>query len=113
MEAVDIIKLIAPLILLLALLYGALWLVRRYANPAGMKEKGNMDIAVIQTKTIMPKKYISVVKVKDKFLVLGISDHSISMLKELEITGDDINYLEQVKQKDTFLDLLKKNLAMK
>jgi flagellar protein FliO/FliZ len=68
-------------------------------------------IEVLSTQPIMPKKYLSLIKVRDKVLVVGMSENSISLLKEIDY---DDSFTNKEKQKnESFSELLKKNLGMK
>jgi flagellar protein FliO/FliZ len=62
---------------------------------------------------IMPKKFISIVRVKDKLLVLGVSDNSITLLKELEPSEEAEEIPNNQKNDNNFLDLLRKNLGLR
>ncbi|MDH7605607.1 MAG: flagellar biosynthetic protein FliO, partial [Melioribacter sp.] len=67
----------------------------------------------INNHLIMPKKYLSVVKVQDKILLLGISENSITLLKEYDYSPSLDDDLIQGEVKKTFLDLLKQNLGIR
>lgn len=112
MQFMDIVKAIIPLLVIVGLLYGALIFVKKYGISLRKNKNGSVSINVISSQMIMPKKFISVVKVEDKLLVLGVSDHSITLLKEFnEETGISENK-EENEDKSNFLDLLKKNLGL-
>ena len=57
---------------------------------------------------LMPKKFISIVKVQDKLLILGVSEGGINLLKEISASEvnlpEDISSVSQLK----FSDVLKK-----
>ncbi len=113
----DIIKVFFPLVLIVGLLYTVLHFVKRSGfsiRSNNSKIYKNFNIKVISSQMIMPKKYISIVKIKDKFLVLGVSENSINMLKEFD---DEIEYEEQVynekSSEKNFLSILKRNLGIR
>ncbi len=113
----DLVKTFFPLILIVGILYIILHFVKKSGfSIRGGKSKfsKNFNIKVISTQMIMPKKFISIVKVKDKFLVLGVSENSINMLKEFD---DEIDYEEQPdtesNNENNFLMILKKNLGIR
>ena len=91
MSFFDIVKAFVPLILIVGLLYAVLYFVRKNGITIKGKKSSLVKIEVLSTQSIIPKKYISVVRVQDKFLILGISDNSVSLLKEIE--GIDENIL--------------------
>lgn len=109
----DVIKALLPLLLILGILYGALWYVKKYNFMPGGKKSGGFKIKVLGTQMLMPKKFISVVKVQDKVLVLGISDGSVNLLKELDPLEAEIDPDEPEIGRPAFSDLLKKNLGIK
>ncbi|MFA4922794.1 MAG: flagellar biosynthetic protein FliO [Ignavibacteriaceae bacterium] len=84
MNFFDVLKALFPLVLVIGLLYAVLIFIKRKGITASGKRSKIFNIDVLTTRSIMPRKYISVVKVESKYLVLGISEHSISLLKELE-----------------------------
>ena len=92
-----------------------MFLIKKYGISLKGNKTGSVAINVLSSQMIMPKKFISVVKVDDKLLVLGVSDHSITLLKELDEPAP-----VQVSKpytagdgKNNFLDLLKKNIGLK
>lgn len=109
MSFFDIIRMVLPLLLIIALLGGVLWFIKKYSYQNRLSPVLGVDIKVLSSKMILPKKYISVIKVKDKLLVLGISDSSINLLKEFETSPEDEIALGN-SGKENFMDVLKKNL---
>ncbi len=112
MSFFDIVKAFVPLILIVGLLYAVLYFVRKNGITIKGKNSKLVKIEVLSTQSLIPKKYISVVRVQDKFLVLGISDNSVSLLKEIEGIDEDIPASED-ESKDSFLNILKKNIGLK
>ncbi len=112
MTIMEVLKTLLPLFLVIGLLYGALLFVRKYGINFNNAKGGNSLIKVISTKAIMPKKFVSIVKVDDKYFVLGISDNSVNLIKELDDFSSDDKEVDAAKQ-STFLDMLKKNMAGK
>ena len=113
----DIIKVFFPLVLIVGLLYTILHFVKKSGfsiRSNNSKIYKNLNVKVISNQMIMPKKFISIVKIKDKFLVLGVSENSINMLKEFD---DEIEYEEQVYNEknsgNNFLSILKRNLGIR
>jgi len=114
MGLLDVLKALFPLVLVIGLLYAALIFIKRKGIAVTGKRSKIFAIDVLSTQTILPKKYISVVRVEDKYLVLGVSEHSINLLKELDVDENDIEQLSEIEtSKTNFLDSLKKNLGMK
>ena len=113
----DVIKVFFPLVLIVGLLYTVLHFVKKSGfsiRGSNSKLYKNLNVKVISSQMIMPKKFISIVKIKDKFLVLGVSENSINMLKEFD---DENEYDEPVynekNSENNFLSILKKNLGIR
>jgi flagellar biosynthetic protein FliO len=107
----DMLIAILPLILVLGLLYAALLFVRKSGFQFGKNRNNISQIKVISTQAIMNKKFISIVKVQDSYLVLGVSENSINLLKELDTIEEEVENNLQPKQ--TFSEVFKENLGMK
>ncbi len=105
MSFFEIVKLIFPLLLICGMLYGLLVLVKKYSFKRGGISL--LDIKVINNQMIMPKKFLSVVKVKDKLLILGISENNISLLKEID--ADENDFINETTKYSTqgFADIFK------
>jgi flagellar protein FliO/FliZ len=115
MDFFSIVKVIFLLLFILGIIYGTLYLLKKYLYVTDKKGTKLIKIKVLSTQMILPKKFIQVVQVHDKILVLGISEHSITLLKEFEDFSDTLTDTENNKLefKDNFLDILKKNLGMR
>jgi len=109
----DIIKSLIPLLAVLGMLYVVLVLVRKYSFSLSGKKIKNLNIDVIHNQLILPKKYLSLVRVKDKLLVLGISENNINVLKELDYADFADATENGTEAKGNFVDILKQNLGMK
>lgn len=104
----EIIKLIFPLLIICLMLYGLLVFVKRYSFKRGGSSL--INIKVINNQMIMPKKFLSVVKVKDKLLILGISDNNITLLKEIDADENDISNEAFQNPNQGFAEIFKKFL---
>jgi flagellar biosynthetic protein FliO len=126
-----------PLFIIIMILGTTLLVVKKYAFKFGKKNLGTVEIKTIASHMIAPKKYISVVKVQNELLLLGISDNSVSLLKELNSLQEPeqgarkthenrVRILPEKKLKSTpepapayindnsdFAAILKKNLGIK
>jgi flagellar protein FliO/FliZ len=116
MTIAEVFKALIPLFLIVGLLYGVLWFVKKYGVSAGGKGKAKIPVNVLSSQMIMPKKFISIVEIQNRLLVLGVSENSITLLKELDGPAETINTNSTAingEDKNNFLDLLKKNLGMR
>jgi len=111
-STIDILTTILPLFLVVGLLYAALIFVRRNGIKLGSGKNSVSKIKVISTQAIMPKKFVSIVKVENTFLVLGVSENSITLLKELDEIDENIDD-ENNNEKPKFSELFKQNLGLK
>lgn len=112
MNAWDIIKIFLVLILLAGLLYSMLYLFKKYIYASEGKNPKLLNIKVLSTQLIMPKKFVSVVKVLDNVYVLGISDQSISLVDKLNKNEINLAEIEEASSAN-FLDYFKKGLIKK
>jgi flagellar protein FliO/FliZ len=108
MSFFEIVKLIFPLLLICGMLYGLLVFVKRFSFKRGGTSL--LDIKVINNQMIMPKKFLSVVKVKDKLLILGVSENNISLLKEIDADETDLIDDSTNMPAQNFADIFKKFL---
>lgn len=106
MSFIEILKLVFPLFLIVALLYGVLLFVKKYQFKGSKITSDNLKI--LTTMMLMPKKYLSVVKVNNKVLILGVSEQSITLLKELDAAEFNMSDDNQSSDSQNFLDLFKK-----
>ena len=113
MGALDIIKTFLPLVLIVGLLYGVLYFIKKYGITVKGSKSSIVPIKVLNTQMIMPKKYITVVKVEGKLLLLGISENSVSLLKELETDANEITQITPDSKNPSFLEILKQNIGIK
>ncbi|MDP2301427.1 MAG: flagellar biosynthetic protein FliO [Ignavibacteria bacterium] len=113
MDFFDVIKMLLPLLIIIAMLYGLLVVVRKYSFSLSKGKTSGMNIKIVGTQMLLPKKFISVVRVKDKMLVLGVSESSITLLKEIDADDNEIVDNEMDMQNSSFADMIKKNLGMK
>jgi len=113
MSFFELLKAFLPLLLIVGLLYALMRYVKKSGFSFKPKNSGHFKMKVVSTQMIMPKKVISVIKIKDTFLVLGISEHSINLLKEFEgLEEDDLQAVETVST-NSFLGHFKRNLGIK
>lgn len=77
---------IGILLLLLGVLYGMLWFVKKIGMNKGFKgKKGSKPTLDVEERFhIAPKKQLVVVRFLNKRLLLGVTDHQINLLSETE-----------------------------
>ncbi len=112
MSTWDVLSTILPLFLVVGLLYVALLFIRKNNITIGKNKSKLSQIKIISTQSIMPKKFVSIVKVQDSYLVLGIAENTITLLKELDTVTEENDENENTT-KPKFSEILKQNLGMK
>lgn len=82
-------RLIITLGVLTVLLGGASFAVRRWAGKKTNK-KENTRIQVLTQHHLGPKKSVAILQVAGESILVGITDHNISMLKTLSLIDDEV-----------------------
>lgn len=79
----SMIRMICALVVVICCIYGGIFLLKR---SMGKKYAGggNSILEVLETTSVAPKKTISLVKVMDKSVLVGVTENGISMLTELD-----------------------------
>ncbi|MCG8532645.1 MAG: flagellar biosynthetic protein FliO [Desulfovibrionales bacterium] len=90
---------IGILLLLVAGMYGLLWLVRRFGlnKGFGAKKGDELNLTVEERFHLAPKKQLVVVRFLNKRLLLGVTDHQINLLSETE-AEDDSSHSSDAKE---------------
>ena len=77
-------KVIGALLVVVGLMLVLLYAIKRLGLGGG--RGGGSAIAVLETRMVAPRKYITIVRVADRCLALGITEQTISLLADL---GED------------------------
>ena len=77
------IKMLGALSLILGILLAINYGVRRWGRSFGANSNPGHEISVLALKEIIPKKYVAVIRVSGRELILGISDASFKLLGEV------------------------------
>ncbi len=77
-----IVRVIGALALIIGSLMIGFYTIKRFTPPWTKSKQG--PIKLISMKMILPKKYICIVKVEDKTMVLGASEQGLSLLTTLD-----------------------------
>lgn len=118
MNYFDYFQTLLIIFLLLGLMYGALYFIKKNFYGAVFKNNGNARVKTLAIVPLMPKKYIAIVEINDKILTIGISDQNMVLLDKEEKENDgneNPNASDDKVSKDenNFIDILKKNLGFK
>jgi flagellar protein FliO/FliZ len=77
----SMLRMVFALIVVIGAIYGGLWLLKRSMNRGFAR--GGRTLEVLETTAVAPKKTISLVRVADKAVLVGVTDNGIAMLTEL------------------------------
>lgn len=101
------------LALVLALIYGAAWLLRRVKTFNGIS-KSSMN--VVEAISVGPKERVVLVRVKGQQVLLGVSPGRVNMLLDMGKADDaitpDPSSLEKPAQLPSFKQLLKRSMGL-
>jgi flagellar protein FliO/FliZ len=94
------VKTFSTLCILLAVILFGFYLLRRFWPKSAGFMSGDQWVRVIATSYLAPKKMISVVEVAGEVLVLGLSEHQISMLARVtnQETIDDLKESQRQRE---------------
>ncbi|WP_291323791.1 flagellar biosynthetic protein FliO [Desulfonatronospira sp.] len=99
------IKMAAALLIILGLIFLVYYLLKKYGHKAGLGISGS---GYLQTKAVMslgPKKSIVVVRFLNKYLVLGVTESQINLLKEMDADHEqDQDFSRVLSQKSSDFD---------
>lgn len=107
----DILNIFFVLALLLGAMYGILFIMKKYLYSFGGKKNFTANIEIIAVQPILPKKYIAIVKIKDKIYLLGVSDQSVNLIDVIDDDGSFDKSIPKNKEQN-FLEIFKKNLKL-
>lgn len=77
------IKMVSALLIVIGMVYGALFLLRRVMGRKNGRNGNGEILEVLQTTFVGQHKAISLVKVANKSILVGVTDHQVSLLSEL------------------------------
>lgn len=105
----DVIRLIFYLGILLGLMYGVLYLMRKYVYRTQGPHSSQLQMKVLSTQMIMPKKFITAVKIENHVYLLGVTDYSFTLLDKSDAAPEP----EQFKsEEDSVLARLRKSIKI-
>ncbi len=67
---------------------GTFFFLRKYKIPKAMKHQ--TQIKVLQQHYLGPKKSLAIVRVAGESILIGVTDHNISMIKSLSLLDDEV-----------------------
>ncbi len=107
----DIVFVFFILLLLMGIMYSLLFLAKKYLYNQGGKSGSQLNMQVLATQTLAPKKFLSIVRVSDKFFLLGVSDHSINLIDKLDdFKIEDLESIKSERKGVAFFEQFKKRV---
>ena len=91
-------KVVTALALTLILLVAAVWVLKRFLRIQRIPGISGNALSVLEIRYIAPKKAVALIKVLQRVLIVGVSDHSITTLGEL--TTEETTHLKQDQKSD-------------
>ena len=85
----DLLQVVGGLILLLGVLYVGFYLLRKYGHKAGLGSAAKGRLRIEGGLSLGPKRSLVLVRFLNKQLLLGVTDHSITLITEAEADHDD------------------------
>lgn len=107
--AVSILKMILALAIVIVAIYGGIYLLKKLTGRKHSSRSGTSLLEVLETAYIDPKKSLSLVRVANKSVLIGVTDNQISVLTELDpqLTTTALASAAQKAQTESFGQLLK------
>ncbi|PWB68686.1 flagellar biosynthetic protein FliO [candidate division GN15 bacterium] len=107
--AASLIKMLVALAVVIVCIYVGIFLLKKLMAKRHTGHGGNSLLEVIETAYIDPKKSLSLVRVADKSVLIGVTDNQISMLTELDSqhTQTVIQQTSQQRSDDGFMSMLR------
>lgn len=99
-------SLVGVVLILLLTYYGSRWLVKRVSNVSGTR-----NIKVIDRAMLGQDKYVAIVRIGKKNMLLGVTSHNINKLADLE--EDDVTEVELPEDilSESFKELYQKSVG--
>ncbi|MFH1688295.1 MAG: flagellar biosynthetic protein FliO [bacterium] len=96
-------KMTAALVVVIFAIYGGVWLLRRLSGGRGSRKEQRL-LEVLETAYLGPKKSVTLLRVADKSVLLGVTETGMSVLTELDADQTTVALAgpEQVTSGDNF-----------
>lgn len=103
-----IVKMLSALVVVIACIYGGIYLLRRMMGRRHSGRGGQGLLQVLETAHLGPRKSVSLVRVADKSVLVGVTEGQISVLTELDEkkTAEIVAADEAAETKPAFAGLL-------
>lgn len=101
-------KMISALLVVVILVYGALWALKRMMGKRYNSKSGTGGLEVLQSTHVGPHKQISLVRVGKRSVLVGVTDNQITTLTELspEETEEFVGEVAETESSASFSQML-------
>ena len=82
----SLVKMIVALVVVIACIYGGMYVLGRIMGKRGKGAISGNNLELIETTYVGPKKTVSLLRVGEKAVLVGVTDNGITMLTELDQT---------------------------
>jgi flagellar protein FliO/FliZ len=79
-----LVKMISALVVVVVCIYGGMWLLGRISGRGKYGGGSNRNLEVIETTYVGPKKTVSLVRVGERAVLVGVTDSQVNVLTELD-----------------------------
>jgi flagellar protein FliO/FliZ len=86
--ALELLKTLAVLALVLGLIFGLAWLARKLKLGGAMNDGNTAGWRVLGTKTLGPKRQVVIMEVGTKLVLIGMTEKTMTPLMELDGQAD-------------------------
>ena len=99
----SLLRIVSALAITIACIYGGIYALKRMSGKRG-GFGGSRNLEILETTAVAPKKMISLVRVADKAILLGVTENGISTLTELspEKTAEIVAVTQAAGETDGF-----------
>ncbi len=107
--APSLLKLISALAVVVACIYVGIYLLKRLMGKKYSGNRQNNLLEVLETTYVAPKKSVSLLRVADKAVLVGMSENQITVLTELDAaqTREVLAAIEPERETESFRNVLK------
>jgi len=82
----SLVKMIVALVVVIACIYGGMFLLGRVLGKRGKGVNSGRNLEVLESTYVGPKKTVSLVRIGEKAVLVGVTDNGISLLTQLDQT---------------------------
>ena len=79
----SLLRMVSALVIVIACIYGGIFLLRRLMGQRQGRQGQSNILEVLETTSVAPKKTVSLIRVADKAVLVGITETGMSVLTEL------------------------------